>query len=181
MTVSTGLKDRLIEQAAAGHCEDAMTPLQHVQSARAHENSEFAIVRRPPLLVLIPMQDASHVILSWHYRAPIGRVGWELPTIRLRPDDSLDDGVARSCMEHFGLMPGCVQHLCALHLRPDFSDEETIFCRVTDLAWPGNGAAPRPEHGTCRRSRAVTIAEAKDMVRRGAIVDVKTVCGVLLI
>lgn len=158
-----------------------MTPLQQVQSPRAHDNSAFEIKPHPPLLVLIPMLDSSHVILSWHYRAPIGRVGWELPTIRLRQGDSLDDGVGRSCKEHFGLMPGRVQHLCALHLRPECSGEETIFCRVTDLAGPGSEAAPRLERGAGRRCRAVTIAEAKDMVLRGAIVDLKTVCGVLLI
>ena len=158
-----------------------MTPSIQVQTATAHENSQLTMARRPPVVVLIPMQDSSHVILTWHYRPAIGRVVWELPTSRLRHDDALDDGVSRSCMELLGLRPGCVQHLCGLHLLSDVSAEETIFCRVTDLTWLGNGSAPRRNDRSSRRSRPVTIAEAKEMVQRGAIVDLKTVCGVLLI
>ena len=119
-----------------------MTPLMQVQKARGPENSGLAMVRRPPLLVLIPMQDCSHVILTWHYRAAIGRAGWELPTSSLDHGDSLDDGVSRSCLELFGLMPGCVQHLGGFNLLPDSSDEEIIFCRVTDLRWVGGERTP---------------------------------------
>ena len=99
-------------------------------------DGEVATVRRRPMLVLIPMRDCSHVVLTWHYRAAIGRASWELPASRLGHDESLNDAAVRSCLEHFGLMPGCVQHLCGLHPVPKCCDEEIIFCRVvTDVSW----------------------------------------------
>jgi hypothetical protein len=104
-----------------------------------------------------------------------------LPTSRLSRGDALDEGVSRSCLELFGLVPGCIQHLCGLHRLPEYCDEEIIFCRVTDLRLAGNDSGPHRQNDSSRRSRAVSIAEAKAMVQRGAIVDLHTVCGLLLI
>jgi hypothetical protein len=78
-------------------------------------------------------------------------------------------------------VPGCVQHLCGLHRLPEYCAEEVIFCRVTDLRLAGNDFQPHRPNNSSRRSRAVSIVEAKAMVQRGAIVDLNTVCGLLLI
>src|SRR5437764_13780969 len=67
---------------------------------------EVAVVRHPPSVVLIPMQDAEHLILIRQYRASIGRDLWELPAGSLDPGETAEAAAERECEEEIGLVPG---------------------------------------------------------------------------
>ena len=70
---------------------------------------EVAIVRHPPSVVIIPVQDDGRVILIRQYRASVGRELWEVPAGSVDPDESPDAAVARECEEEIGLVPGRVE------------------------------------------------------------------------
>ena len=48
---------------------------------------EMAIVRHPPSVVLIPMQDDGQVVLIRQYRHALRRELWELPAGLLEPGE----------------------------------------------------------------------------------------------
>ena len=142
---------------------------------------EMAIVRHPPSVVLIPMQDAGHVILIRQYRASIARELWELPAGSLDPGETAEAAAARECEEEIGLVPERIEPLRGLYPTPGFCDEELIFFRVSDLRPPDPDRRRTPDDDEDIHAEMFTIAEAKAMAARGEIVDLKTAYGLTLI
>jgi 8-oxo-dGTP pyrophosphatase MutT (NUDIX family) len=142
---------------------------------------EIAIVRHPPSVVLIPMPDAAHVILVRQYRHSVARELWELPAGSLDPGESAEEAAARECEEEIALRPGRVERLASLYPTPGYCDEEMIFFRLSDLRQPPAGSPHQPDDDEEILTREVTIAEARAMVERGDIIDLKTAYGITLI
>jgi ADP-ribose pyrophosphatase len=142
---------------------------------------EVAIVRHNPSVVLIPIRDDGRVILIRQYRASIDRVIWEIPAGRVDDGETPDTAAARECEEEIGLVPGRVERIRGLFPTPGFCDEELIFYRISDLQQPPPDSPHRPDDDEDIESRAVTVDEARAMVARGEIVDLKTAYGLTLI
>ena len=142
---------------------------------------EVAIVRHPPSVVILPVQDDGRVILIRQYRASVGRELWEVPAGSVDPGESPDAAVARECEEEIGLVPGRVERIRGLFPTPGFCNEELIFYRVSELREPAPDSTHRPDEDEDIRPQAVTVAEARAMVERGDIIDLKTAYGLTLI
>lgn len=142
---------------------------------------EAAVVRHPPSVVLLPLPDREHVILIRQYRHSLGREIWELPAGSLDPGESAEVAAARECEEEIALTPGHMERLGGLYPTPGYCDEEMIFFRVTDLRRPSPDSSLKPDDDENIQAQAFTIAEAKAMAARGAIIDLKTAYGLTLI
>jgi len=141
---------------------------------------EIAIVRHPPSVVLIPMPDPSHVVLIRQYRYSLAREIWELPAGSLNPGESADAAATRECEEEIALRPGRVERLASFYPTPGFCDEELIFFRALDLREPPADSPHQPDDDEDIHARTFTIAEARAMVARGEIIDLKTAYGLTL-
>lgn len=145
------------------------------------QEHEVAIVRHPPSVVLIPIADDGRVILIRQYRASIDREMWEIPAGSVEPGESPDEAAARECEEEIGLVPGRIERVRGLYPTPGFCDEQLIFYRVSELKAPAPDSAHRPDADEDITARPVTVAEARDMVERGEIIDLKTAYGLSLL
>jgi ADP-ribose diphosphatase len=134
-------------------------------------------VRHPPSVVLIPMQDAGHVVMIRQYRASIGRDIWELPAGSLNPGEAAEGAAARECEEEIRLVPHRIERLQGLYPCPGFCDEELIFFRVSDLRPPPPDSPNKPDEDEDIHVQVFTITEAKQL----DIVDLKTAYGLTLI
>jgi ADP-ribose pyrophosphatase len=134
---------------------------------------EIAIVRHPPSVVLIPMPDAGHVILVRQYRHSVLHDLWELPAGGLNPGESPESAAKRECEEEIGLVPHRVERIRGLYPTPGYCDEEMIFFRVSDLRPPPPDSPNKPDEDEDIHVQTFTIADAKAMVARGGIVDLK--------
>ena len=90
------------------------------------------------------------------------------------------DAAARECEEEIALRPGHVERLISLYPTPGYCDEEMIFFRVWDLRAPSPGSPHKPDPDEDIKARSVTIAEARAMVARGDIIDLKTAYALTL-
>jgi ADP-ribose pyrophosphatase len=142
---------------------------------------EIAVVRHPPSVVLVPMQDDRHVILIRQYRASIKRELWELPAGSLDAGETAEAAAVRECEEEIGLVPGRIEPLRGLFPAPGFCDEELIFFRVSELGPPDPDSPRKPDDDEDIHPQVFTIQEAKSMAARGDIVDLKTAYGLTLI
>jgi ADP-ribose pyrophosphatase len=142
---------------------------------------EVAIVRHPPSVVLIPVQDDGRVILIRQYRVSVDRELWEVPAGSLNPGESAEAAAARECEEETGLAPGKVEKLHTLFATPGFCDEELIFFRASGLRPPAHRSPLRPDEDEDIDPRPFTVAEARSMVARGDIVDLKTAYALTLL
>jgi 8-oxo-dGTP pyrophosphatase MutT (NUDIX family) len=134
-------------------------------------------VRHPPSVVLVPMQDAGHVVMIRQYRASVGREIWELPAGGIRPGETAEAAAARECEEEIRLVPNTIERIRALYPSPGFCDEEMVFFRVSDLRQPPANSTNKPDEDEDIHVQVFTIADAKKL----DIVDLKTAYGLTLI
>ena len=147
-------------------------------NGRAHE---VAIVRHPPSVVLLPMQADNRVILIRQYRPSIRSEIWELPAGSVEEDESPETAAVRECEEEIGLVPGRVESLAAFYPTPGYCDEEMIYFRVADLHPPQPGSPHTPDDDEDIHCQSFTVEEARALVARGEIVDLKTAFGLTLV
>jgi ADP-ribose pyrophosphatase len=144
------------------------------------QQHEVAVVRHPPSVVLIPVAKDGRVILIQQYRPSVERLLWELPAGSVDAGERPEDAAKRECEEEIGLAPRIVQRIRGLYPTPGFCDEELIFFRVTDLQPPAPDSPHKPDEDEDIRAQPFTIAEARAMVERGDIIDLKTAYGLTL-
>jgi ADP-ribose pyrophosphatase len=137
------------------------------------------VVRHPRSVVLIPVPEPGHVVLIRQYRYPVNKYLWELPAGSVDPGEEPEAAAKRECHEEIGQLPDTVVRLAALLPTPGYCDEEMIFFRVSGLSVPEEAAALDEDEDI--EPRTFTIADAREMVRRGEITDMKTVAGLQLI
>ena len=146
-------------------------------NGRDHEQE---IVRHAPSVVLIPVQEDARLILVRQFRAPLGRETWELPAGSLNPGETAEAAAARECEEETGMAPRRIERIRGLFPAPGFCDEELIYFRVSDLQRPAPNSPHKADEDEDIRTQAFTVAQARAMVSRGEIVDLKTAYGLTL-
>jgi len=145
------------------------------------QEHDVAIVRHSPSVVLIPVDNDGRVVIVKQYRAPLDREMWEFPAGRLNDGESADDAARRECEEEIGYVPHRLERLQSLYPAPGFCDEELIFFRVSDLREPPANSPHHPDEDEDITTRTVSVAEARAMLSRGEIVDLKTAYALTLL
>jgi ADP-ribose pyrophosphatase len=154
-----------------------------VETVRLPNGREYQVetVRHRPSVVLLPMMDDSHVMLVRQLRHSVGRELWELPAGSLDPDESAEAAAARECEEEIALVPRRIERIREVLPAPGFCDEVLIYFRLSDLREPAPDSPHEPDEDEDISTQVFTIAEAKAMVDRGDIIDLKTAYGLTLI
>jgi ADP-ribose pyrophosphatase len=137
------------------------------------------VVRHPKSVVLLPVPEPGHVILIRQYRYPLDRWLWELPAGSVDEGEQPEAAARRECHEEIGQVPDTIVRLAALYPTPGYCDEEMVFFRLSGLSTPSEPATPDEDEDI--EVRVFTIADARDMIRRGEITDMKTVVGMGMI
>lgn len=143
--------------------------------------TELAVVRHRPSVVLIPVKDDGQIVMIRQYRHALGRDIWELPAGSVDTGESAEAAAARECEEEIGQMPTRVERLGSFYPTPGYCDEEMIFFRVSGLQPPAADSPHRPDDDEDIETRVMPAAEAKAMVARGEIVDLKTAYALTLV
>jgi len=142
---------------------------------------EIEIVRHAPSVVLIPIEADGRIVLVGQYRAPLDREIWECPAGRVNLDETAEQAACRECEEEIGRVPYRIERIRGLYPAPGFCDEELIFFRVSDLRPPPPDSTRRPDEDEDISARSVAVADARAMVERGEIVDLKTAYALTLL
>jgi ADP-ribose pyrophosphatase len=154
--------------------------VEKIRLANGREH-QVETVRHPPSVVLLPMPDEGHVVLVRQFRHSVGRQLWELPAGSLDPGESAEAAAARECEEEIALVPGRIERIGELFPAPGFCDEVLIYFRLSELRKPDPDSTYAPDEDEEIQVEVVTVAEAKAMVGRGDISDLKTAYGLTLI
>jgi ADP-ribose diphosphatase len=142
---------------------------------------DVEIVRHRPSVVLIPFERDGRVVLVRQYRAPLDRHTWEFPAGSLEPGETAEAAAARESEEEIRLVPGRLERLGAWYPVPGYCDEEMIFFRLSELRSPAPDSPRHADEDENIETRVVTLDEARAMVRRGEIIDLKTAFAVTLV
>ncbi len=137
------------------------------------------VVRHPRSVVLLPVPEPRKIVLIRQYRYVVNRHLWELPAGSVDEGEEPEAAARRECHEEIGQVPDTIVRLAALYPTPGYCDEEMIFFRLSGLTTPEEAAAQDEDEDI--EVQVFTLPEAREMVRRGEIVDMKTLVGLTLI
>jgi ADP-ribose pyrophosphatase len=139
------------------------------------------VVRHPGSVVIVPVTAANDVILVRQYRHAIGRYTWELPAGSLKPGENVVAAARRECHEEIGMVPERLEALGSFFPTPGYCNEEMHFFLAAGLREPraGDEEAHQDEDEDIE-TRQVSLDKLREMIRRGDIVDLKTVSGLAL-
>ena len=140
------------------------------------------VVRHPGSVVLIPTPAPARIILVRQYRYAVDKWLWELPAGTLEPQEEPEAAALRECHEEIGKIAGHAQHLVTFYPSPGFCDETMNFFLMTGLR------DRRPDEPVAALDpdellnvKEFSVAEARQMIRKGEILDMKTALGLTLI
>jgi ADP-ribose pyrophosphatase len=142
---------------------------------------DMEIVRHPGSVVLLPIPEPGRIILIRQYRYTIDKWIWELPAGSLKVKEDPDTAAARECEEEIGLVPHKVTRLGGYYPTPGFCDEVMIYYRCEDLRSPSADSTAKKDDDEEIEPRTFTLDEARELVRSGEIVDLKTLAGLSLL
>ncbi len=137
------------------------------------------VVRHAKSVVLVPVPEPGHVILIRQFRHAVNAFLWELPAGSVDDNESPEGAARRECHEEIGLVPATIVRLGAMYPTPGYCDEEMIFFRVSALE---EGSEPaQVDEDEDIEAKTFELREAREMIRRGEIVDMKTLVGLSLL
>jgi ADP-ribose pyrophosphatase len=137
------------------------------------------VVRHSKSVVIVPVPEPGKVILIRQYRYAVNAYLWELPAGSVDEGETPDAAARRECHEEIGLVPSTAVRLSALLPTPGYCDEEMIFFRVSGLEATDEQAHIDEDEDI--EARTFDLRDAREMVRRGEITDMKTLVGLTLI
>jgi ADP-ribose pyrophosphatase len=137
------------------------------------------VVRHPASVVLVPVPEPGHVILIRQYRHAVNQWLWELPAGSVDKGETPEAAARRECHEEIGQVPETIVRLGSLFPTPGYCDEEMIFFRLSGLVEPTEAAEQDEDEDI--EAKTFTLRDARDMARRGEILDMKTIVGLGLI
>lgn len=137
------------------------------------------VVRHSKSVVILPVPEPGKVILVRQFRHAVNAHLWELPAGSVDEGESPEAAAKRECHEEVGLVPATVVRLSAMYPTPGYCDEEMVFFRVSGLEKSDEQAQVDEDEDI--EARTFELREARDMIRRGEIVDMKTVVALALI
>jgi ADP-ribose diphosphatase len=139
---------------------------------------ELEVVRHPGAAAVVAVDDAGCVVLIRQFRHAAGGYIWEVPAGVLdRPGEAPEACAARELLEETGVRAGRLTPLAAIFTTPGFTDERIHLVLAQDLSQ--EQAAPGHDEVIAEVTRT-PLREALAMIRRGDIVDSKTICGLYL-
>jgi ADP-ribose pyrophosphatase len=140
-----------------------------------------ATVRHAPCVVLIPVRDDGQIVMIRQYRHALARQIWELPAGTVKDGESVEAAAARECEEEIAQVPGRLERLGRFYPTPGYCDEEMFFFRVTGLRPSAPDSPHKPDDDEDIEAVVMSVADARAMVARGDIIDLKTAYALTLL
>jgi len=139
---------------------------------------DLELMHHPGASAVVAVDDGGRVVLIRQYRHAAGGYIWELPAgILDAPDEPPESCAARELAEEAGVEADELTHLGTIFTTPGFCDERIHLFLARGLRQAEH------RHGAdevIAEIARLPLAEALAMVRRGEIVDGKTIAGLHL-
>ena len=146
-----------------------------IRFANGHE-AERTVVEHPGAVALVVLDEAGRWLLIRQYRHAISDWLLEIPAGTLEIGEDPMQCAARELAEETGFGARSLEYLGKLYLAPGYSSEALWFFLATDL-YPASAPQDDDEQITLQ---PVPDDEVDQMIQQGAIMDAKTVAGIML-
>ena len=131
------------------------------------------IVRHPGAVAVLALRDNKMVVVE-QYRKPLGKNQVEIPAGKLDAGEEPVAAARRELEEETGYRCGELKPIASFYTSPGFADE-LIHLFAAEQLESGNPNLDEDEYLDCF---AVTLDEAKELIRQGRMSDSKTITAV---
>jgi ADP-ribose pyrophosphatase len=140
-----------------------------------------SVVRHPGAVGIVALEPSGErAILVRQYRASIDRDLLEVPAGKRDVDGEPPDvTAARELGEEIGYRPGRLVKLAEFYNSPGFCDEHSHIYAALDIQ-PTAGANPVGPEESAMTLEWVELAEVEGLIASGALIDAKSIIGLLL-
>ncbi|MCX8527181.1 MAG: NUDIX hydrolase [Candidatus Nanopelagicales bacterium] len=152
---------------------------RHVRYIVGHPGAVAILAIDAPNEAAVTLQ--SELLFVRQFRAPVGGLLLEVPAGTLDLHDGVTEdpqlAAERELEEETGLRASAWRHLQSFFTAPGFTSERMELFLALGLSDAGPGART-PDDDEAIEAVRLTIAEAAEAVRRGAIVDAKSLVAI---
>jgi len=144
-------------------------------------NNERDVIRHNGSVVILAIDSSKNkknpwVVMERQYRHAANQFLWELPAGKLEPGEDALEGAKRELAEETGYRARKWKPLVEYYASPGFLGESMKVFLAEGLE-AGDAA---PEEDEKIELRLAKLSEVIEMIEKGAILDGKTLCSVLL-
>ncbi|MDR1696420.1 MAG: NUDIX hydrolase [Endomicrobium sp.] len=129
----------------------------------------------PGAAAVLPFLDKNNIVLVKQYRHPVGKITYEIPAGKLDKGETPVEGIKRELEEETGFKAKKIEKLISFYPTTAFSNEILHIFAAFGLK-KGN---TNPDSDEFVSAGIFGFYEALDMVKRGEIMDSKTVIALL--
>jgi ADP-ribose pyrophosphatase len=133
------------------------------------------VVLHPGGVTAVPVLNDGRLLLIRQFRYPIGKFILELPAGKLDSGQSPKETVARELEEEIGYKAGALQYETTFYTTPGICNEAIHFFIARNLV----PCSQRLEEGEHITVEVYSLSECLEMIRKGEILDGKTILGIL--
>ena len=127
--------------------------------------------------VVVPVTNASNIVMITQFRYPLQKVLFELPAGKLEKGEDPFDCAVRELEEETGYKTNNIIKLGSIFTTPGFCTEELHIYLARDLV---HGEHNREEGEFGMEVFEFPLEEAEKKIINGEIKDSKTICGIYL-
>ncbi|RDV82108.1 NUDIX domain-containing protein [Ammonifex thiophilus] len=133
------------------------------------------VVEYSGAVAIVPLTAEGDVIMVRQYRYPVGRELLEIPAGKIEEGEEPEACAQRELEEETGFIARTWKHLASFYSTPGFTSEKMHLFLAQDL-YQGRKSPDRDEF---LRVERLPLSQALELVRKGEIVDAKSICGLL--
>lgn len=145
------------------------------QIGRSGKSLERHVIEHPGAITLLPILPDGRVVLIKQYRIAVDRYLIELPAGTREKGEEPILTAERELIEETGFRAGKIEPITHFFSSPGILREEMFLFLATDLQ-PGENDL---EDGEDIQIFLASWGEIRDMIRKGEILDAKTLVGLL--
>ena len=134
-------------------------------------NTSRDVVKHPGATAIIAFLNEEDIILVEQFRLPLNRVMLEIPAGKLNKNEKLIECARRELQEETGYIAKNLEYLGCIATAPGFCDEIIYLYKATDLIL-GNKHEDDDEFTNVK---VMNINKVKEMIKKGEIIDGKTI------
>jgi len=134
------------------------------------------VVEHDDCVAIVAVDGEDNILLVKQFRKPVEKELLEIPAGGIDPGETPEDCVRREMREETGFLPQKVEKLGGFYSSPGFCTEYLYLYLATDLVH-----SPLQAEDTAGISLVrAPLAKIPELIASGAIVDAKSIAGLLL-